>query len=65
MSLIGLLVALILLGLAFWVVKTLSGAFGLPPQIVTVLHVVLVVFVVLWLLSAFGLMSGGPVIHLR
>lgn len=65
MSLIGLIVFLIVIGLLFWVVRTLSAAFGLPPQVTQVLYVVLVVIVVLYLLSAFGLTSGGPELRLR
>ncbi len=65
MTIIGLLTFLILVGLAFWVIKTVGGAFAIPAPIVTVLYVVIVVFVVLWLLSALGLMAGGPVIRLR
>jgi hypothetical protein len=65
MDLISLIVGLVLLGLAFWVIRTLSGAFGIPAPIVTVLQVIVVVFAVLWLLQAFGLWSGGPSIRLR
>jgi phage shock protein PspC (stress-responsive transcriptional regulator) len=43
----------------------LSGAFGIPPPIVTVIYVVLVVFIVLYLLQALGLYSGGPSLRLR
>jgi hypothetical protein len=65
MSIIGLIVFLIVVGLLFWVVRTLSGAFGIPAPIVQVLYVVLVVICVLWLLSAFGLMGSGPVLRLN
>ena len=40
MDLIGLLVFLIVVGLIFWSINALSGAFGIPAPIVTVLHVV-------------------------
>lgn len=65
MSLIGLLVLLIVVGLCFWVVRQLGGAFQIPAPIITVIYVVLVIFVVLYLLSALGLVSGGPVIRLN
>ena len=42
MSLISLLVFLIVVGLVFWSVRALSGAFGIPAPIVTVIQVVLV-----------------------
>lgn len=63
MDLIGLLVFLIIIGLAFWAVRTLSGAFGIPAPIVTVIYVVLVIFVVVYLLQI--LQGGGPVLRLR
>jgi hypothetical protein len=55
MDIFSLLALLIIVGLAFWAVKALSGAFGIPPPIVTVIQVILVVIVVLFLLRAFGL----------
>ncbi len=64
MTLISLLVFLILIGLAFWAVRALSGAFGIPAPIVVVIQVVLVIVAVLWLLQNLGLMSGGPTLRL-
>lgn len=61
MSLIGLLVALIILCLVFWCIGQLTSAFSVPAPIVTVIYVILVVFVVLWLLQ----FLGSPVLHLR
>lgn len=51
MTLIGLVVFLIIIGLAFWAVKALSGAFGIPAPIVVTIQVILVIFVVLYLLQ--------------
>ena len=65
MGLIELLVALVLIGLVFWAVAQLSSAFGIPSPIVTVIHVVLVIVVVIYLLQAFGLGSGLPILRLR
>ncbi len=59
MSLIGLIVVLIICGLLFWVVRTLSSAFGIPAPIVAVIQVLLVVIIVLWLLQALGVMGSG------
>lgn len=64
MSLLTLLVFLIVIGVAFWAVRALSGAFGIPPPIVVVIQVILVVFAVVWLLQGLG-MSGGPILRLN
>lgn len=65
MSLISLFVVLVFIGLVFWAVKQLSGVFGIPAPVVTVIHVILVIVVVLYLLQAFGLWNGGPELRLR
>lgn len=65
MTIVGLIVFLIVVGVLFWAVRALAGAFGIPAPVVVVVQVVLVVGAVLYLLSAFGLMAGGPVIRLR
>ncbi len=57
--LINLIIILVLLGLVFWVTKTLGGAFGIPSQIMAVIQVVLVVIFVLMLLS---MLVSGPLI---
>lgn len=64
MTLLGLIVFLIIIGLVFWVIRTLSGAFGIPAPIVTVIYVILVVVVVIYLLQLLG--GGGmPMLRLR
>lgn len=65
MDLISLLVFLIVIGLAFWGVRAISAAFGIPAPIVTVIQVVLVIICVLYLLQVLGLWSGGPRLQLR
>ena len=68
MSIVGLLVALIVIGLVFWAVRAIAGAFAIPPPIITIVYivyVVLVFIVVFWLLQSFGLVSGGPILRLR
>ena len=55
MTLLGLLVALIILCLVFWCVQQLAGAFGLPEPIKTVILVLLVIIAIFWLL---GLATG-------
>ena len=65
MDLIGLLVFLVIIGLVFWAVRALAGAFGIPAPIVTLITVVLVIVAVLYLLQSLGLYTGGPTIRLR
>jgi uncharacterized membrane protein len=55
--LIALLVLLVIAGLIYWAGHRLIGAFGLPALIGTILDVLLVVFVVLYILVLFGLVS--------
>lgn len=61
MTLIGLLIFLIIIGLVFWAVNALAGAFGIPAPIVVIIQVVLVIVAVLYLLQAFGLVGGAPI----
>ena len=63
MDLLGLLVLLIIIGVVFWAVRTLSGAFGIPQPIVTVIYVVLVIIVLVYLLQLLG--GNANVLHLR
>lgn len=55
MSLVGLVVTLIVVGVLLWLVNTYIP---MDPKIKTILNVVIVIAVVLWLLSAFGVLSG-------
>ena len=65
MSIVSLLVVLIIIGLLFWAVRAIAAAFGVPAPIVTVIYVLLVLIVVLWLLQAFGLLSGMQPLRIR
>ena len=60
MDLIGLVVLLILVGLAFWAVGTLAGPLHLPPPVVVVVQVFLVLVTVLYLVRV--LFGRGPVL---
>ncbi len=51
MSIMAIIVALVLFGLAFWVVRTLSSAFKIPEPVPAVIYVVLVVIFVVWFLQ--------------
>ena len=58
MTILGLLAAVVILCLVYWCVTRLMAAFGVGDPIATVVRVILVVLVILWLLSAFGLAPG-------
>ena len=53
MSLVSLVVALIVIGLLLWLVNTYIP---MDPKIKQILNIVVVIAVVLWLLSVFGLL---------
>ena len=61
MNIIGLLLTLIVIGLIFWAVRALMGAFGIGDPIATVVYVILVVFVVLWLVQTLGYVNLGHI----
>ena len=61
MNIIGLLLTLIVIGLIFWAVRALMGAFGIGDPIATVVYVILVVFVVLWLIQTLGYVNLGHI----
>ena len=63
--LLTLLVALIIIGLVYWCVHAIAGAFGIPAPIVAVLDVVLVIVFILFLLNLFGLVSIGSIGSIR
>ena len=54
MSLIGVLVFLIIVGVLLWAV---NSAIPMQPQIKSILNIVVVLFVVLYLLRGFGLLT--------
>lgn len=65
MSLIGLLVLLIVFCVVVWAARALLSAFAVPEPISTVVWVLIVLIAVFALLGQFGIIGGGPVIHLR
>ena len=54
--LLTLVIFLIIIGLIYWVVTQLSGAFGIPAPIVTVMYVIIVIVAIVFLLR---LLQGG------
>ena len=55
MSLISILIALIIVGVALWLINTYIPMDG---KIKKILNVVVVIIVVLWLLSVFGVIGS-------
>jgi hypothetical protein len=52
MSIIGLVIALIVIGVLLWLVNTQLGSFIAPP-ILKIINIVVIIAVVLWVLSLF------------
>lgn len=63
MSLIGILLVLIVACVVVWAARKLMAAFGIGDPIATVVYVLLVVLLLFWVLSAFGL--GVPGLRVR
>lgn len=61
MSLIGLLVFVIILGLLYWCVTLLP----LPSPFKQIAIVILILIAIIYLVSAFGLLSVGPHLSAR
>jgi hypothetical protein len=60
MSLIGLVITLIIVGVLLWLVNTYIP---LDPKIKTILNVVVVIFVIIWLLNVLGAFSYISDVH--
>ena len=56
MSIVGLLVLLVVIGVALYLINTYVP---MAAPIKTVINVVVVLLVVVWLLNAFGLLDAG------
>lgn len=62
MSLIGILIVLVVVGVCLYLVQTYVP---MAPPIKTIVTVVVVLVLCLWLLSAFGVIDGGSVFNSR
>jgi len=62
MSLIGVLVALVIVGVVLWLLNTLIP---MDPKIKTIINVVVVLVVCLYLLQVFGLIGSTHNIRLK
>jgi hypothetical protein len=62
MSLIGLVLVLVVVGVLLW---TVNAYVPMAPPIKAIVNVLVTIAVLLWLLNAFGLVSAGPPVRLR
>ena len=60
MSLIGLILTLVVVGVILWLINTYIP---MQPPIKTILNVVVIIIVLIWLLGVFGLI--GPINAVR
>jgi hypothetical protein len=58
MSLIGLIITIVLVGVLLWAIESFIP---MAPPIKRLLEVVVVILIILWLLQAFGLLGAGVV----
>lgn len=65
MSLIGLLIALLIVCVVLWAARVLIAAFAVPQPIGTVIYVIIVLIVVIWFVQQLGGLSLGPVLRIR
>jgi len=64
MTLLGLIITLIIIGVILWLINTLIP---MDPKVKTILNVVVVIVLLLWLLSVFGVVGplDIPIGHIR
>jgi hypothetical protein len=62
MSLIGLIITLVVVGVLLWL---LNNYVPMDPKIKTILNVVVVIVVVIWLLQAFGVLGSLRDLRIR
>lgn len=55
MSLLGIILALVLVGVALWLINAFVP---MDAKIKTILNVVVVIVLIIWLLKAFGLLTA-------
>ncbi len=65
MTILSLLVTLVLICLFVWAVRSVMGAFGIGNPMAGLVNVVMVVLVICWLLSVFGLLDLGLPVRFR
>lgn len=65
MTLLGFLVLLLIFCVVVWAAREIMKTFNMPPQIQTVVTVVIVLVFVLWLVEALGGVHFGGPLRLR
>jgi hypothetical protein len=60
MTLIGLVITLLIVGLLLWLINTYVP---MQPTIKNILNIVVIIFVIIWLIQALGLL--GPLGNIR
>lgn len=65
MTIVGLLIALVIVCVVFWAINAIMAATGIGEPIVTIMRVLFVILVLLWLLNALGVVNLGPSLRLR
>lgn len=58
MSIVSIIVALVIVGFIMWAINRFVP---MAPAIKTILNAVVVILVILWLLSAFGIINFGQI----
>jgi hypothetical protein len=61
MSLVGLLIFIIIVGLLYWAVSLLP----LPQPFKNIALVIVILICIVFLLNALGIVGTGPIVHLR
>ena len=61
MSLIGLVLVLVVVGVVLWLI---NSYIPMQSTIKKILNAVVIIVVILWILSAFGLIEGLETIHI-
>ena len=61
MSLIGLLITLIVVGVLMWLV---NSYIPMSPAIKKIINIVVVIIIVLWLLQVFGVLDYARNVHI-
>jgi hypothetical protein len=64
MTLLGLIIALVIIGVILWLINSLIP---MDPKVKTILNVVVIIVLLLWLLSVFGIVGplDVPIGHIR
>jgi hypothetical protein len=63
-GLIELVVILLVVGIILWAVQTIASPY-VDPAVLRIIRVVIIVFLLIWLLQAFGLFTSFRDIRIR